>query len=233
MATVDLKLLVGKLNDLCCRSLESAAGHTLSLAQYNVELEHWLLKLLAIPDSDFQAILRRFEINQEKLEIDLNNAIGRLKSGNGRAPALSPDVLFLAKEAWVLASLRYEAPRIRSGHIICMLVNDDGLRARASELSRQFGRIRSDVLGAELQAITAGTAEDTEVEGGRPAAAPSHETILIAEAQAFAATAVRAMLAQCTEIVLTKLAQPSSPPAEGQINDTNAAETPESPTVAG
>ena len=52
MATVNLKELVGKLNDTCRRSLEGAAGLCLSRTNYNVEIEHWLLKLLELPNTD-------------------------------------------------------------------------------------------------------------------------------------------------------------------------------------
>ena len=62
MVAVDLRSLVGKMNDTCRRSLEAAAGYTLSRSHYNVEIEHWLLKLLDVPNTDFALILRQFEI---------------------------------------------------------------------------------------------------------------------------------------------------------------------------
>ena len=40
MAAVDLKSLVGRLNETCRRALEAAAGLTLSRTHYNVEIEH-------------------------------------------------------------------------------------------------------------------------------------------------------------------------------------------------
>ncbi len=49
MVAVDLRSLVAKMNDPCRRSLEAAAGYTLSRTHYNVEIEHWLLKLLDVP----------------------------------------------------------------------------------------------------------------------------------------------------------------------------------------
>ena len=36
------------MNDICRRSLESAAGLCLSHSNYNVEIEHWLLKMLEL-----------------------------------------------------------------------------------------------------------------------------------------------------------------------------------------
>ena len=52
MATIDLKQLVGRLNDVCRRALEAAAGMTLSRTHYNVEIEHWLLALADRADCD-------------------------------------------------------------------------------------------------------------------------------------------------------------------------------------
>jgi type VI secretion system protein VasG len=49
MPGVNLKSLVGKLNDTCRSALEAAAGLCLSRTNYNVEIEHWLLKLLEKP----------------------------------------------------------------------------------------------------------------------------------------------------------------------------------------
>src|SRR5579872_99469 len=63
MAQVNLKELVGKLNDTCRRSLEAAAGLCLSRTNYNVEIEHWLLKLLEIANTDLASILAGFEID--------------------------------------------------------------------------------------------------------------------------------------------------------------------------
>ena len=52
MAAIDLKQLVGRLNDPCRRALEAAAGMTLSRTHYNVEIEHWLLTLVDRADGD-------------------------------------------------------------------------------------------------------------------------------------------------------------------------------------
>ena len=55
MAAIDLKSLVGRLDEPCRRALEAAAGLTLSRSHYNVEIEHWLLKLVDGTDGDIAA----------------------------------------------------------------------------------------------------------------------------------------------------------------------------------
>ena len=58
MTQINLKELIGKLNQTCKRSLEGAAGLCLSRTNYNVELEHWLMKLLEVPNTDLTHLLR-------------------------------------------------------------------------------------------------------------------------------------------------------------------------------
>ena len=50
--SVNLKSLIGRLNDTCRQALEGAAGLCLSRTNYDVEVEHVLLKLLEAPDTD-------------------------------------------------------------------------------------------------------------------------------------------------------------------------------------
>ena len=119
---VNLKSLVSKLNDTCRATLEAAAGLCLSRTNYNVEVEHWLVKLLEIPNNDISAILRHFEIDESRLASDLTSAIDRKKTGNADAPALSPNIVQLVRESWLIASVEFSSARARSGHLLCALL---------------------------------------------------------------------------------------------------------------
>ncbi len=162
MATIDLKQLVGRLNDVCRRALEAAAGMTLSRTHYNVELEHWLLTLADRADGDIAAILRHYEIDQGRFVTDLNRALEKLKTGNSRAPSLAPDIVELTKQAWLLASLEQGAARLRSGHLLWALLADETLARRAREASGQLLKINPDLLKRDFAAITANSAEAAE-----------------------------------------------------------------------
>ena len=61
--------------------LESAAGLCLSQTHYEVDLEHFLIKLLEIPNTDVQKILRHFEINEGRLVADLARAMEGFQTG--------------------------------------------------------------------------------------------------------------------------------------------------------
>ncbi len=159
MATIDLKQLVGRLNDVCRRTLEAAAGLTLSRTHYNVEIEHWLVTMADRADGDIPAILRHYEIDLGRFAIDLNRAMEKMKTGNGRAPSLSPDIVELVKQAWLLASLEQGATRLRSGHLLWALLADETLARRGRDASSQLLKIAPDLLKRDFATVTASSAE--------------------------------------------------------------------------
>ncbi len=159
MAAIDLKALVSRLNDHCRRALEAAAGLTLSRSHYNVELEHWLLKLADGTDTDIFAIMRQYDADHGRLLADLNRALDRMKTGNARAPSLSPDLVELSKQAWLLASVEQGLSRVRSGHLLWALLADETLARRAKEMSGQFAKIPVDALKRDLAIITRDSVE--------------------------------------------------------------------------
>ncbi len=60
----NLKGLIGKLNDSTRSALEAAAGFCLTRTHYDIEIEHFLMKLLEVTDSDLQHILKHFAVNK-------------------------------------------------------------------------------------------------------------------------------------------------------------------------
>src|SRR5690348_957050 len=69
--SLTLKYLIAKLNDTSRRSLENAAGLCSSRSNYNVEIEHWLLKMLEVKDSDLPRLLKHYDIEPARLQRDL------------------------------------------------------------------------------------------------------------------------------------------------------------------
>jgi type VI secretion system protein VasG len=161
MISIDLKSLVGKLNEPCRNALEGGAGLCLSRTHYNVEVEHWLLKLLEIPDSDLLAVLDKFEVNMGTLARDLNRELDRIKSGNSRAPALSPTVVDLAKNAWMLASVEYGHAQATSAHLLAALMLDENLRRSTEATSGELKKIPPESLRDVTRAIVGTTTESS------------------------------------------------------------------------
>ena len=59
-----LKSIVGKLNDTMRGTLEGAAGLCLARTHYDVEIEHFLMKLLDASGTDFAGIIQTFRSRQ-------------------------------------------------------------------------------------------------------------------------------------------------------------------------
>jgi type VI secretion system protein VasG len=159
MVTIDLKSLINRLDDHCRRALEAAAGLTLSRTHYNVEIEHWLIKLAEGTDTDVAAIFRQYEVDHGRFLSDLNRGLDKMKTGNSRAPSLSPEIVDLGKQAWLLASVEQGLSRIRSGHILWALLADETLARRAREASGQLLKIQPDILKRDMAVITANSVE--------------------------------------------------------------------------
>jgi type VI secretion system protein VasG len=172
MAAVDLKSLVARLNDPCRRALEASAGLTLSRSHYNVEIEHVLLALADRTDSDCAVILKHYGVDAARFAADLGKALDRMKTGNARAPSLSPEIVELLKQAWLLGSIELGAAKVRTGHVILALVADETLARRAREASGQFARIPADQLKRDYHAICGAT---PEAQASAPAAAAGAE----------------------------------------------------------
>lgn len=162
MINIDLKSLVVKLNEQCRNALEGAAGLCLARTHYNVEIEHWLLKLLEIPDSDISVVLEKFDINIGNLVRHLNRELDAIKAGNSRAPALSPTIVDLAKNAWILASVEYGHSKITSAHILAALLLDEGLRRTTEATNGELKKIAPESLREVIRGIIGTTGESKQ-----------------------------------------------------------------------
>jgi type VI secretion system protein VasG len=170
--TVKLKPLIGKLNSVTRTTLESAAGLCLTRSHYDVEIEHFLMKLLDVPDSDFTFILKHYGVDRSRLAAELTRSLDRLKSGNARTPSLSPSLVKMFSEAWTIASLDFGATRVRSGHTILALAATEELARMVGDVSREFGKIPADALSKDLAAIVAHSAEEEMASAADDTAAP-------------------------------------------------------------
>ena len=180
MVAVDLKSLIGRLTDTARGQLEAAAGLTLSRSHYNVEIEHVLLKLVQTAGSDVAAVLRKQGVDGGQVAAELNRGLDKLRTGNARAPALSPDIVSWLREAWIIASLEAGSNRIRSGHMLAALLADEALSRTVRESCPTLAAVPAPALRANLAELAAGSDEAAASEaaaaaGGGGAGAPLAE----------------------------------------------------------
>ena len=89
------------------RHWKQQPGLCLSRTNYNVELEHWLMKLVEAFRTQTSEFCSGSGMSMRRaLTRDLTKVIDRLKTGNSRHSwQLAPHILDWAREAWLLASV--------------------------------------------------------------------------------------------------------------------------------
>ena len=174
---MNLKALISKLNDPTRSAMEAAAGLCLSRTHYDIEVEHYLMKLLPSSTDDFAAIAKHFELDLSRFQAELTRALDKLKAGNARSPALSPTLVKMLTEAWLLGSIDYGAGGIRTGFTILALAANDELSRLMGDVSREFQKIQPEALRKDFLAIVAVSREGTQELASAASPAPGDVSV--------------------------------------------------------
>lgn len=160
--SVNLRRLAGKLNPTTRAALEAAAALCVSRTNYDIHIEHFLLKLIEIRGSDLEAISARFGIDSGVLERDLSQSLARQRTGNERAPAISRPLVDALAAAWLYGSVDYDGRSIRSGFFVIALLAEETLSQLAFDISPAFRKVDLDRLRQEFAEITGASKEAAE-----------------------------------------------------------------------
>ncbi|MEQ5517341.1 DUF2345 domain-containing protein [Providencia rettgeri] len=120
-------MLLRRLNPYCASALEAAASLCQTRAHAEITIEHWLLKLLEMGESDITVLARRYEWDMSTLWQSLLTKIDSLPRSIHSRPSLSKSLLNLIQNAWVIASLDEDIEHIRSVHILAAMVKQPSL----------------------------------------------------------------------------------------------------------
>jgi type VI secretion system protein VasG len=178
MASLPLKTLVTKLNPVCKRALEAAAGLCLSRTNYSVEIEHFLLKMIEANDSDIPRIFKQYDIDTSAAVRELTKALDKLKTGNSRAPELSVDILDWLREGWIVTSLNCQSSKIRTGYLVAALLGNAQLSRRLLDACPTFAKIPAEQFVKDAPTLLKGMNEDQyevtegQAVGASPGGAP-------------------------------------------------------------
>ena len=157
---INLKTLIGKLNDTTRAAATRAASICVGMGQYEVEIEHLFLGLIEQPGSDLCVIAQACDVSLTGLETDLRNEIARFATGSARTPVFSRHLPVLFEHAWLIASLGNGQPnQIRSSHLLLALLTEPSLSQLAMRASPLFRKFPVDRLKHDLQKLTRGSSE--------------------------------------------------------------------------
>jgi len=175
---LNLKALIGKLNDASRSAMEAAAGLCLARTHYDIEIEHYLLKALDSSDNDIAYILKQYGVDRSRLTAELQRSLDRLKKGNARSPAFSPLLVKMFTEAWTLATIEYDAGEIRTGFTLLALLTGDELARVTRDISKELQLIPVETLRKDFYTVLANSKEQQtataapSLEDGEAAAKP-------------------------------------------------------------
>jgi type VI secretion system protein VasG len=162
-------VLFGKLNPLAYKAIEGATVFCKLRSNPYVEIEHWLQQILQAPDSDLHRIVRHFELDGSRLAGDLTAALDRLPRGASSISDLSTLVESAVERAWVFGTLMFGESQVRTGHLVVGMLKTPSLRNALLAISRQFERVKADLLTDEFGKIVAGSPEEGQraTDGGQ------------------------------------------------------------------
>jgi type VI secretion system protein VasG len=148
---VSPKALINKLNPTCKESLEQGIALSFARTHFNIEIEHWLMKLLEGANNDLTYILRQYAIDTAKVKRELEQSLSRLKTGNSRPGAIADEILDAIREAWVFGSLEQGGHQVRSAYLLAAMLATRTLRDRVTSSSPELGRISVEKLQADMK----------------------------------------------------------------------------------
>ena len=157
--SLNLKSLIGKVDEATRSVLEGAAGLCVSRTHYDIEVEHFLMKAIDSSDNDVALILKQYGVDRSRLTTELERSLNRLKTGNARSPAFSPQLVKMLTEAWTIATIEYDAAQIRTGFALLALISDDELGRLIRDVSKEIQLVPPEALRKDFYGITAKSRE--------------------------------------------------------------------------
>jgi type VI secretion system protein VasG len=200
MSEISRTALFGKLNSLAYKGIEGAAVFCKLRGNPYVELVHWIQQILQTQDSDLHRIIRHFELDASVLAADVTNALDRLPRGATSISDLSEHVENAVERGWVYGTLMFGDSQVRTGHLVVGILKTNSLRNAFLGISRQFDRIKPDVLADDFDKIVRGSPEDSlTARDGSSLAAPGETSGAMAPAQMGKQEALKKFATDLTE----------------------------------
>src|SRR5882724_6759463 len=117
MADISLEAVTGKLNQIGYDSFMQALRHAKGAGNRNLELEHWLLKILQMDRTDLALTADHFKLDRAKLMADVGAAVSGFAMNKTEMPGISENIIDSLDRAWHFATLLFGETQIRTGHI--------------------------------------------------------------------------------------------------------------------
>ena len=164
MSNVKLGNLVGKLNLDLKAALEEAAAAAMNQTVVAIELEHWLIQLVANKEPHLMSFLQRQKVDVNGLLSELTVRVERLPKGANGQPTISAALSDAMEAAWLQASVNYGHGEITSLHILQVVLQADSFGMKKLVLE-SLQDISSEALSGHIAGLKIASATTTAVSG--------------------------------------------------------------------
>lgn len=170
---MEFEKLVKNLSDESRDILEKAVATAASRSHYHIDIEHFLFQALDCDNPEIHVLLKHFDIAIDELAADLNQSLEQLKTGNDGFPKISPDIVRLLFEAWMIASSQYQSIRVRPVHIFLAAVENAALRVRLLEISPTVESLSAEDIRNQCEQLLKDGLKDAPTDSSTSSDAPS------------------------------------------------------------
>lgn len=153
MINIELQSLVKRLTPELKSALEAAAGECVSRGHFAIEPQHWFLPLLQ-QAKGWESALVQASLAKEPLLEGLSDHLSGLPRGNDASPSLSPQLVELLKDAWMIASLNQQQLSVNEFHLLMILKQRLDQGAYNGLLSQWVAMLSSEWLRSQSLAIS-------------------------------------------------------------------------------
>lgn len=163
MATLKRVQLFGKLDRTLYKTLENATLLARTRGNPYVEFGHWINQIVLTENTDINAVVHYFELDEAKLSKDIISYLDDLPKGASSVQDFGTGIESAVKEAWIIASLRFNRTIIRSVDILLASKRNSQLSNVLHGISSEFRKVNADVLEDNFEQICTNSDETNEV----------------------------------------------------------------------
>ncbi len=149
--STELRTLILRLDAETRAAMERAAELCAQQTHFSVDPEHLLAELLRDADGTLARLLAHFKLSLPRTQEQLQQALDKLKRGNGRTPVLSEHLPALLEQAWVIASMQLGESQIGAGCVLLAALESGTMRGLLLESAPNLLQLPRESLRDELR----------------------------------------------------------------------------------
>ena len=171
--STELRTLILRLDGETRAAMERAAELCAQQTHFSVDPEHLLAELLSDAHGSLAKLLDHFRVALPRTQEQLQQALARLKRGNGRTPVLSEHLPLLLEQAWVIASMQLGESQISAACVLLAALESGTMRGLLLESAPNLLQIPRETLRKELRALSGAVSPPAPAAPSHPHAQPN------------------------------------------------------------